>query len=228
MATHPSTLAWRIPQTEEPGGLQSTGLQRVGRDWALVSSGSLCWAWRACLRLPPTCIKTGAASGPVLLSWGSLLSGLLPAHCSSWTKGQLPRSWPAHTPYVVLLADLRLFSLCPSHPQLSPGLAAPRTRHVLREDQPLLASLGAKQNSSRRVTAHEDNAQHSASCTLVCFGRVWGSCWTAQPDPGDMDAESLHFQQAPEWHQCPVDRTLSGKDLVHSKAKVNYLGSHSL
>ena len=29
MATHSSILAWRIPQTEEPGGLQSTGLQRV-------------------------------------------------------------------------------------------------------------------------------------------------------------------------------------------------------
>ena len=30
MATHSSTLAWRIPWTEEPGGLQSTGSQRVG------------------------------------------------------------------------------------------------------------------------------------------------------------------------------------------------------
>ena len=29
MATHSSTLAWRIPWTEEPGGLQSTGSQRV-------------------------------------------------------------------------------------------------------------------------------------------------------------------------------------------------------
>ena len=29
MATHSSILAWRIPQTEEPGGLQSTGSQRV-------------------------------------------------------------------------------------------------------------------------------------------------------------------------------------------------------
>ena len=28
-ATHPSVLAWRIPWTEEPGGLQSRGLQRV-------------------------------------------------------------------------------------------------------------------------------------------------------------------------------------------------------
>ena len=32
MATHSSILAWRIPWTEEPGGLQSIGLQRVGHD----------------------------------------------------------------------------------------------------------------------------------------------------------------------------------------------------
>ena len=32
MATHFSTLAWRISWTEEPGGLQSIGLQRVGYD----------------------------------------------------------------------------------------------------------------------------------------------------------------------------------------------------
>ena len=31
--THSSTLAWRIPWTEKPGGLQSLGLQRVGRNW---------------------------------------------------------------------------------------------------------------------------------------------------------------------------------------------------
>ena len=32
MAPHSSTLAWRIPQMEEPGGLQSMGLHRVGHD----------------------------------------------------------------------------------------------------------------------------------------------------------------------------------------------------
>ena len=32
MATHSSILAWRIPGTEEPGGLQSIGLQRTGHD----------------------------------------------------------------------------------------------------------------------------------------------------------------------------------------------------
>ena len=32
MATHFSNLDWRIPWTEEPGGLQSTGLQEIGHD----------------------------------------------------------------------------------------------------------------------------------------------------------------------------------------------------
>ena len=32
IATHSSTLAWRIPRTEEPGGLYSMGSQRVGHD----------------------------------------------------------------------------------------------------------------------------------------------------------------------------------------------------
>ena len=36
MATHSNILAWRIPWTEEPGGLQSTGSQRVGHDWVTL------------------------------------------------------------------------------------------------------------------------------------------------------------------------------------------------
>ena len=34
MATHSSVLAWRIPWTEDPGGLQDMRSQRVGHDWA--------------------------------------------------------------------------------------------------------------------------------------------------------------------------------------------------
>ena len=33
MAPHSSVLVWEIPCTEEPGGLQSTGSQRVRHDW---------------------------------------------------------------------------------------------------------------------------------------------------------------------------------------------------
>ena len=46
MATHSSTLAWKIPWTEEPGSLQSMGLQRMGHDWAtslsLIPASSEC------------------------------------------------------------------------------------------------------------------------------------------------------------------------------------------
>ena len=34
MATHSSILAWRIPGSEEPGGLLSMGSHRVGQDWS--------------------------------------------------------------------------------------------------------------------------------------------------------------------------------------------------
>ena len=38
MAAHSSTFAWKIPWTEEPGRLQSVGLQRVGHDWKTWTS----------------------------------------------------------------------------------------------------------------------------------------------------------------------------------------------
>ena len=45
MATHSSMLVWRIPWTEEPGGLQSTGLQRVWHNWART------WKWKLLSRV---------------------------------------------------------------------------------------------------------------------------------------------------------------------------------
>ena len=43
MATHSSVLAWRIPGTEEPGGLPSMGLHRVGHGWSDLAATA---AWR--------------------------------------------------------------------------------------------------------------------------------------------------------------------------------------
>ena len=46
-ATHSSILAWRIPRTEEPGRLQSTGSQRVGHDWVTKTFTFICLlVWR--------------------------------------------------------------------------------------------------------------------------------------------------------------------------------------
>ena len=46
MATHSSTLAWKIPWTEEPGRLQSMGSLRVGHDWATSPSLFTFMHWR--------------------------------------------------------------------------------------------------------------------------------------------------------------------------------------
>ena len=40
MATHSSILAWRIPGTEEPGGLLSMGLHRVRHDWSDLAAAT--------------------------------------------------------------------------------------------------------------------------------------------------------------------------------------------
>ena len=59
MATHSSTLAWRIPWMEEPGRLQSMGLQRVGHDWATSLSLSIyntyIWTVTVATKLKHTC-----------------------------------------------------------------------------------------------------------------------------------------------------------------------------
>ena len=50
MAIHSIILAWRIPWTEETGGLQSIALQRVGHDW---SDSALVHSLNACVHHPP-------------------------------------------------------------------------------------------------------------------------------------------------------------------------------
>ena len=40
MATYSSVLAWRVPWTEEPGGLQSMGSHRVGHDWGDLAAAA--------------------------------------------------------------------------------------------------------------------------------------------------------------------------------------------
>ena len=78
MATHSSILAWRIPWTEEPGRLQSTGSQRVGHDWWLhftylyemPRKGKPMQTAR--LALPSTGVEVGSDSSRargILLGW---------------------------------------------------------------------------------------------------------------------------------------------------------------
>ena len=48
MATHSSIPAWEIPWTEEPGGLQLKGLQRIGHDLASEEQKAFKWLFYNC------------------------------------------------------------------------------------------------------------------------------------------------------------------------------------
>ena len=67
LAPHSSTLAWKIPWTEEPGGLQSMGLLRVRDDWATSLSLFTFTHWRR--KWQPTPVLLPGECG--LLSMGS-------------------------------------------------------------------------------------------------------------------------------------------------------------
>ena len=54
MASHSSTLAWKMPWTEKPGGLQPMGSRRVGHDWATSLSLFIFMHWRR--RWQPTLV----------------------------------------------------------------------------------------------------------------------------------------------------------------------------
>ena len=67
MAPHSSTLAWKIPWVEEPGGLQSMGSRRVGHDWETSLSPFTFMHWRRKWQPTPAFLP-GKSQG-----WGSLV-----------------------------------------------------------------------------------------------------------------------------------------------------------
>ena len=74
MATHSSTLAWKIPWTEEPGGLQSIGSLGVRHDWATSLSLFTFLHWRRKWQPTPVFLP-GESPG-----WGSLVG------CRLWGR----------------------------------------------------------------------------------------------------------------------------------------------
>ena len=79
MAPHSSTLAWKVPWTEEPGGLQSMGSRRVGHDWATSLSLFTFMHWRRKWQPTPVFLP-GESQG-----WRSLVGCRLWGHTESDT-----------------------------------------------------------------------------------------------------------------------------------------------
>ena len=101
MATHSSTLAWKIPWMEEPGRLQSMGSLRVGYNW--VTSLSLsCIGEGKGNPLQHSCLENPRDSG----AWWAALYGV----AQSRTRLKRLSSSSSSTVFIFLLSDL--FHLC--------------------------------------------------------------------------------------------------------------------
>ena len=74
MVPHSSTLAWKTPWTEEPGGLQSMGSLRIGHDWATSLSLFTFMHWRRKWQPTPGFLP-GESQG-----WGNLVG------CRLWGR----------------------------------------------------------------------------------------------------------------------------------------------
>ena len=74
VAPHSSTLAWKIPWMEEPGGLQFMGSRRVGHDWATSLSLFIFMHWRRKWQPTPV-FSPGESQG-----WGCLVG------CHLWGR----------------------------------------------------------------------------------------------------------------------------------------------
>ena len=73
MAPHSSTLAWKIPWTEEPGRLQSMGSLRVGHDWATSLSLFTFMHWRRKWQpTPSSCLENPRDGG----AWWAAVYGV--------------------------------------------------------------------------------------------------------------------------------------------------------
>ena len=78
MAPHSSTLAWKIPWTEEPGRLQAMGSLRVSHDWVTSLSLFTFMHWRRKLQHTPVFLPGESQGGGSLVGcrlWGRTESG---------------------------------------------------------------------------------------------------------------------------------------------------------
>ena len=81
MAPHSSTLAWKIPWTEEPGRLQSMGSWRVGHDWATSLSLLTFMHWRRKWQPTPVFLPGESRSGG---AWWAAVCGVTQSR--TWLK----------------------------------------------------------------------------------------------------------------------------------------------
>ena len=88
MAPHSSTLAWKVPWTEEPGGLQYMGSLRVGHDWSDLAAAAATVVLEKTLESPLDCKEIQPVHSKGNQSW--VFIG------RTDVEAETPILWPPH------------------------------------------------------------------------------------------------------------------------------------
>ena len=97
MATHSNTLAWKIPWVEEPGGLQSMGLQGVGHNWVTSLS---CTGERNGNPLQCSCLENPRDGG----AWWAAVCGVTQSRTwLKWLSSSSSCPWKTRGKYRTML-----------------------------------------------------------------------------------------------------------------------------
>ena len=96
MAPHSSTLAWKIPWTEEPGGLQSVESRRVRHDWATSLWLFTFMHWRRKWQPTPVFLPRESQG------WGSLMG------CHLWGRTESDMTERLHFHFVTIMEPRQL------------------------------------------------------------------------------------------------------------------------
>ena len=113
MATHSSILAWRIPRTEGPGGLQSTVSQKAGHDWsdlAHMLGGQVLIRYQRASEYPPVTLHSKVTLDPPVAEWFDTLRRCWkaeqqsPSYQSSGSQGN--SHWAPNSPSPTSISSL--------------------------------------------------------------------------------------------------------------------------
>jgi len=141
MATHSSTLAWKIPWTEEPGGLQSMGSRRVGYDWVTSLWLFTFMHWRRKWQPTPVFLPGESQGRGSLLGcrlWGHRESDMTEATAAAAARilRSLPLGWPMSQQGVKRWTELIRFPLSGLQLEIWNQFAPwkHRKEHICREE----------------------------------------------------------------------------------------------
>ena len=197
IATRSNILAWKIPRTEEPGGLQFKDSQRVGHDW--VAKQALHFLPSPLFEAQLWALELHGCGVDRLLQRASLPTRLL--ICPFVLQRLVTFVDPAFAIYVINHLTLKKSMLFPSQPDLPAFLTPPRTRRAPPKPRSFLGPELSEASYLRINTGHHTLSSWLPRQSATSLGT---SSWGLVPGPSQWLCSVFRTQTLPLDHLKPA------------------------